>query len=231
MKLLAVGPPHGAERAVLRAAAHRLHRAPHVAPGGQQIPAARHERVAFDAAAIVLRAERPSDCVVQRLGPCTLAVAGDDRVRAAESVRLFRKERGVDAPEHDVRAGIPGGDADLVTAERVTSMDSDADDVPGRDDRRVEAFERLVDQQWRAERLWRGRCQDIQPARRDDADAERYVTRVDEIDVHRENTTTAHLRSRIGPSGQAIMRNPQLHGKLTAAPFTVPQPRRLRTMR
>src|SRR6185295_11957411 len=94
---LSVGPPNGAERAVLRAAAHRLHRAPHVTPGGQQITAARHERVAFDPAAVVLRAERASDSIVQGLGPCTLAVAGDDRMRAAESMRLFRKERGVDA--------------------------------------------------------------------------------------------------------------------------------------
>ena len=216
---------------MLRAAAHRLHRAPHVTPLGQQIPAAGKERVAFDAAAVVLTTERAGDAVAQGLGPRALAVAGDDGVRAAELVRLFWKEGGVDATEHDVRADLPGRDADLVASESVTCVDADADDIPGRDDRGVEAFERLVDQQWRAERLWRRRCQDIQPAWRDDADAERYVTRVDEVDVHRENTTTAHLRSRIGPSGQAIMRNPQLHGKLTAAPFTVPQPRLLRTMR
>ena len=46
-------------------------------------------------------------------------------------------------------------------------------------------FERLVDDERLAVRLRRGRGQHVQPARRDDADAERDVARVDEVDVHR----------------------------------------------
>jgi hypothetical protein len=105
----------------------------------------------------------------------------------------------VDAAEHDVRADLPGRDADLVASESVTCVDADPDDVPGRDDRRVEAFERLVDQQWRAERLRVAAARTNQrgvmtPMPND-------VTRVDEVDVHRENTTTAHLdRASVPPA-------------------------------
>ena len=52
-RLLAVGAPDRAERAVLRAAAHGLHRGPHVPALRQQVPARRQESVGVDAPALV----------------------------------------------------------------------------------------------------------------------------------------------------------------------------------
>ena len=58
-RLLPVGAPHRAERAMLRTAADRLHRSPHVFVGGQQIPSRGDERAAFDSPAVIERLERP----------------------------------------------------------------------------------------------------------------------------------------------------------------------------
>ena len=52
-RLLAVGPPDRAERAVLRAAAHGLHRRPHVAAFGSRSQRAGAKRRAANAAAVV----------------------------------------------------------------------------------------------------------------------------------------------------------------------------------
>ena len=52
-RLLAVGAPDRAERAMLRASAHCLHRGPHVALGRQQIPSRGPKIARADAAAVV----------------------------------------------------------------------------------------------------------------------------------------------------------------------------------
>ena len=65
---------------------------------------------------------------------------------------------------------------------------------PGRDGFRIETLERLVDQAWLAERSWRRRSQHVEPARRNDADPERHMTRIDEVNGHPRHTMTAPSR-------------------------------------
>ena len=128
---LAVGAPHRAERTVLRAAAHRLHRRPHVLARRQQAPSRRLERAAIDAAALVARAHAPRLAVAQHLTPDVIAIAPRHRVRAAELDRLVRIERRVNAAVDDVRAALARRAPDFVAAQRVAGMDADADDVAG----------------------------------------------------------------------------------------------------
>ena len=150
-RTLSICPPDRAERAVLRTPADRLHRAPHIAPGRQQIPAAGEEGLAFNPTAVVLDARGACLAIAQGFGPGTFTVARHDSVRATELARLVWKERRMDAAVYDIRACRTCRGADLVAAERVAGMDADADDVARRDGRGVEAFERLVDQPGRAE--------------------------------------------------------------------------------
>src|SRR6185436_12417689 len=63
--LLTVCAPHGAERAVLRAAADRLHRRPHVSIFRQQIPSGRVEGVAGHAPSVVGRLGRSLVTIVE----------------------------------------------------------------------------------------------------------------------------------------------------------------------
>ncbi len=142
--LLPVGTPHRAERAVLRAATHRLHRAPHVAPFGQQVPARGDEAARVDAAAVVDRLRRARRHIVEHLRPDDVAVALDDDVRAAEIARFLRKQRGMDAAVDDGGAARADQRPDLVAAERVTGVNADADDVAGPDRIDVERLERFV---------------------------------------------------------------------------------------
>ena len=55
---------------------------------------------------------------------------------------------------------------------------------PGCDRRGIELLERLVDDERIAEVARRGGRQHVEPARRDDADAERHVARIDQVHVH-----------------------------------------------
>jgi hypothetical protein len=183
--LLAVRAPHGTERAVLRAPADRLDRRPHVAALGEQIPSARQELVALDAPACVHRRRRAGRAVAKRKGPHAFAVSGDDRVRAAQVARLVRIQRGVDAAEDDHRTSGARSRPDLVAAKRVARMDADADHVSRLDRRGIERLEGLIGQKRNAVVRRRGGRQYIQPPRRDHADAERHVTRVDQVHPHR----------------------------------------------
>jgi hypothetical protein len=68
----------------------------------------------------------------------------DDRVAAAEPERFIGIERGVNAAIDDEGTPVAGDLADLVSAERIACVDADADDIAGRDARRVELLQRLV---------------------------------------------------------------------------------------
>jgi len=91
-RTLAIRSPDRAERAVLRATAHRLHRAPHVTSGWQQVPPTSEERLAFDSTTGVLVARSAGHTVAENLGPYTFTVAGDNGVRATEFAGLVGKE-------------------------------------------------------------------------------------------------------------------------------------------
>ena len=74
--------------------------------------------------------------------PHQIAVAVDDRVRAAVRSGFVRVQRRVNAAVDDERAARPRGISDFVTAMRVARVNADADDVAGVDvsDSTVERF-------------------------------------------------------------------------------------------
>ena len=192
---LAVGLPDRAERAVLRAAADRLHRRPHVFRARHERPARRLEIAAFNLAAFVDGLRRAARAVGEHRRPYEIAVAPDDGMRGAEGERLVGIERRVDAAEDDECPAGASLLADFVSVDRVAGVDADADDVAGRDGRRIPWIEGFVRDDRVA--IAFGRCgrENVQPSWRDDADAERQPTRVDQMHLH-SNSRLNSLRSR-----------------------------------
>ena len=103
---------------------------------------------------------------------------------AAELVRLFGIQRGVDAAENDGRPALPGEPADLVAAQGVARVYADTHDVAGFDGLEVEDLEGLVSDARLPMRRRRRTRQDEKPARCDHSDAKRQVTRVHQMDCH-----------------------------------------------
>ena len=135
----------------------------------------------------------PFSVVIQHGFPDHVAVAFDDDVGAAPFVRLLGKERGVNAAEDDERAGRTGRAADGISAQRIAGVNADADDIAGPDGRRVERLERFVGDLRRAESFRRRVRKHVEPPRRHEADAERMVAGIDEMNgqVARHYTTLA----------------------------------------
>ena len=90
-RLLSIRPPHRAERTMLRTAADRLHRPPHVTSIRQQVPPRWHEAIGIDASALVDPLQRAVDRVLEHDRPDDIAIAADDGVCAPELMRLIRK--------------------------------------------------------------------------------------------------------------------------------------------
>ena len=146
-QLLAVGPPDGAERAMLRASAHRLNRAPHIPPLWQQFPPCRDEPFGIEASAIIDLVQTAVRSVVQHERPHHITIAFDHGVRAAETLRLAGIKCRVNATKDDGRPAIPRERADLVAAKRVAGVNPDPDNVAGlhaADVKRLECFVRYA---------------------------------------------------------------------------------------
>ena len=137
----------------------------------------------------------PSGAVVDDLAPHHVAVALGDRVRAAELVRLLRVERGMNAAEHDPGAALAREPADFVAAQRVSGVDADADHVAGLDPLGVEHLQRFVSDDGVAEVSRRRSRQHVKPARRDDADAEREMAGIDEVNAQKGISSTAGFQN------------------------------------
>src|SRR5439155_21311048 len=182
-RLLSVGPPHGTERAMLRAAAQRLYRRPHVPPLRKQIPSRRHELIACDAAPFVDRPRLSSQALLDDARPDDVAVAAHDRVRLTVSRGFVRKQRGMNAAEDDPGTALAHLASDLVTAERVAGMNADADDVARANRVEIDRIERFVDDDRIAPAAAGRRREDVEPARRNHGDAERFHTRIDEMNA------------------------------------------------
>src|SRR5688500_12923068 len=105
-RLLPIGAPYGTERAVLGTPAHRLDGGPHVAIRRDEIPSRGQELVALDPATLIEGLGPPIRAVGRDPAPDDVPIALDDRVRAAELVRLLRVEGGVDPSEDDVRPAV-----------------------------------------------------------------------------------------------------------------------------
>ena len=183
-RLLAVGAPHRAERAVLGAPPHGLDRRPHVVLALQQVPARGLERAGVHLAGVVDALRFALGAILQDRAPGEVAVALDRRVGAAALVRLVRIERRVDAAVHDPRPPLARPPAERVADQGVAGVDADAHDVAGLDPADVERLEALVDQDRIAPLAGRRRREHVQPAGGDDGHAEREMAGVDDEYAH-----------------------------------------------
>jgi hypothetical protein len=90
----------------------------------------------------------------------------------------------VDSAEHDPCAALARFRADLVAAEHVGGMNTDANDVALLDPLELQLLERFVNKNGRAELGGRGCGQHVEPAGGDDGGTERHVARINEINRH-----------------------------------------------
>ena len=87
-------------------------------------------------------------------------------------------------PIDDVGAARARGLADLVAVHRIAGMNADADDVAGRDRGGIPGVERFIGDD-RVAVLFGGRRREhVKPSRRNNPNAERQGTGVDEVNFH-----------------------------------------------
>ncbi len=110
-----------------------------------------------DLAALVHFVEVAVEAAFDGLAPRDVAIAFDDGVAAAEVQGFVRVQRGMNAAIDDKRTAIAGDPAHLVTAQGISRVDADADDIPRRNRGRVELLEGLVGNE-RVAVLRRGGC-------------------------------------------------------------------------
>ena len=163
---------------MLGAAADGLHRAPHVAALGEQIPPRRDELVGVDPARLVDRLQRSVNRIFQDDRPDLVAVALDDGVGAAETLCFFGIERGVNAAVDDHRPLGSHRRADFIAPERVARVDADAHHVPGLHAVEIERLQRFIRDPGVAMGC-RGRAsQDKQPTGGNHPDAKGQMARI-----------------------------------------------------
>ena len=144
-RLLAVGAPDRAERAVLGTPPHRLDGSPGIAFPGQQIPARLRERRRADPAGLVDPLRGAGRAIRQHPAPNYVAVAPDDGVGSALSVRLLRVQRRVNAAIDHPRAACARLPAERIPDQGVAGVHADPDDVARLQPGGIEPFQRLVD--------------------------------------------------------------------------------------
>ena len=137
-----------------------------------------------NAPAVILLSRCAGSAVLQRHRPRLLAITSHDGVGTTNVARFIGIEGRVDSSIHNVGASLAGGSADLVAPECVACVDADADDVTRLDRVEVERLERFVDESRLSVQRRRRRREDIQPSRRDDANAKRDVAWIDKVDGH-----------------------------------------------
>src|SRR5262249_35683440 len=128
---LPIGPPYGAERAMLRAASHGLDRGPHVSTGRHQVPSRGKKAIRRDTAALPLGQRRAADTIGEHHRPDCVAIPFYNGMRASKLARLFRIQGGMDSPEYDPRAACSGEASNFQATQCIRGVDTDADYVAG----------------------------------------------------------------------------------------------------
>ena len=118
---------------MLGAAAHGLHRGPHVTVARHQVPTRRHKFIRFNSATGIHRFEIALDVVRQGTGPDHIAIALYHGVRSAQFRRFLRIERRVNSAENDSRALCASRVADLISPQSVAGVNTDAHHIPSLD--------------------------------------------------------------------------------------------------
>src|SRR6185437_12328353 len=127
---------------MLGATTDGLHRSPHVAFAGHEVPTSGQEFISFDAPTFINGQGLSVAAIRQYFRPHYITVSLDYGVSAAEFVCFTGIECGVNASEDDIGATLAGQFADLVTAQGVRSMDTDADYVAGTNLAGIHGFQR-----------------------------------------------------------------------------------------
>jgi hypothetical protein len=115
----------------------------------------------------------------------------------------------VDAAEHHPGAAFAREPPDLVASQGVSGMNADADDIARMNRRRVEYLECFIRDDWIPERSRRGGRQHVEPSRRDDANPEREMARIDQVDLHEEISSVKRAFSD-GPACLYVVRFPRI---------------------
>src|SRR5579863_4190538 len=114
---------------MLGATANRLHRGPHIAVAGNQIPAGGNEISGFDLPPAVDGLGNSLAAIGKGPPPRDVAITLDHRVRAAEFERFIGIKSRVDSAKDYKCAPAARHLANLVTAQRVRGMNSNADRI------------------------------------------------------------------------------------------------------
>jgi hypothetical protein len=112
-------------------------------------------------------------------------------MRSAELEGLFRIERGVNPAEHDPGAALAHDPPDFISTQGVAGVDADADHVTGLNGQGIENLERFVRDQRVPVGARRCRREHVQPARRDNPNAEREMARINQMDAQKAFSSTA----------------------------------------
>src|SRR5260370_19995204 len=105
-------------------------------------------------------------------------------MRAAELMAFFGIKRGVNAAVVHPGSALAGEAADLQAPIHIRGVDADADYVARLDAVGTEGFQRFIGDDGVAVLDAGGGGEHVEPAGRDDADTERHITGVDEMDTH-----------------------------------------------
>jgi hypothetical protein len=152
----------------------------------QQLPPCRHEPLRIDASGLVNGIQAAVGRVVQHHRPHNVAIAPHDGVRPAETLRLRRIERRVNAAEDDRRSSSPSESADLVAAKCVARVNPYSHDVARLNQVNVQRFKGFVGDARPSMYRWSRPGEDEQPSRCDHTDAEGEMARVHQMDSHRQ---------------------------------------------
>src|SRR5438874_2096067 len=101
------------------AAAHGLHRGPHVTFSRQQIPAGGQEIGSFNPPTFINRQRSPAAAIPQDLWPYHVSVTLDHRMRAAQFMGFVRVEGCMNSTEDHIRTPITGHLSNFVPAESI----------------------------------------------------------------------------------------------------------------
>ena len=186
-RLLSVGTPHRTERTMFRAAAHGLHRSPHVTIARSEIPARGQELLSRNPPAVINLSGplRRRHQIGDHLRPNDISVAFDHDVGAAQLEGLFRIQGRVDAAIHDPGSAFTRHASDFHAAQSIAGMDADANDIAGLNEFGLNLFKGLVGNERIAVAGRSSGGKHVQPTRRDHADAERSIAGIDQVDAHR----------------------------------------------
>src|SRR5208283_3477788 len=183
-RLLPIGPPNAAKRAMLWASANGLHRGPHIFIARHQVPSRSRELAAFNPSALIDTARLASQAIGHDFAPRNVTITLHDGVSAPAFQSLFGIQSSVNAPVDHPRASSARHPANLISAQSIARMHTDADDISRHYAFRHNRLKRLVDENRIPHFLRRRRRKDKQPSWRNDSGTERIVAGIYEMDTH-----------------------------------------------